>query len=129
MALKIAEVAAPKDEKLNLRRKHVTDRDETQQDVDKRTGKAVAEWKAMPNHLKVHEHDRPRIRLAVNPDGKSELKRLIRRAATLHKVDPVYFEDATDSQGRAVVTYTVGPQPTAEEKAARKAAKEAAKTS
>lgn len=110
MALKIAELAAPVDEELKVRKPHVTERDETQMDVDARTGKAAAAWKDMPNHLKVPEHNRPRVRLAVDPDDKSELKRIIRRAATLHKVDPVYFEDATDDKGRAVVTFTVGPK-------------------
>jgi hypothetical protein len=54
---------------------------------------------------------RPTHRYQVPNDDKSELKRMIRRACVLHKVDPIWYVDSKpDDAGNIVVKFTVGPK-------------------
>jgi hypothetical protein len=87
-------------------------RGEDQQAIDAELGKTVKAYTAKGGPATA-EASRPRVAFAVAPEDKSELKGMIRRAATLHKVEPVFFEDGTDdATGEVVVTLTVGPKPT-----------------
>jgi hypothetical protein len=96
---------------VKLATKHSRDRDEDQTAIDAELGKTVAAY-VKAGGDKVSEDKRPRVAFAVAPDDKASLKGLIRRAATLHKVAPVFFEDtADDATGEIVVTLTVGPPP------------------
>ncbi len=94
--------------------KHSRDRGEDQAAIDAELGKTVQAYlKASGNGtISVPEDKRPRVAFAVAPTDRAELKGFIRRAATLHKVSPVFFEDTTDAEtGEVVVTLTVGPPP------------------
>lgn len=96
-----------------LVRSHSRDRDEDQKAIDEELATTVKAWlngKPVAEAAKVPADRRPRVAFAVAPDDKAALKRMIRRAATLHKVTPVFFEDQTDEKtGEVVVTLTVGP--------------------
>ena len=114
--MKITTRTAPVDEKLAVRRQDRT-RNEDQVAVDGELGKTVAAYKQAGGE-KVPELKRPRVRFAVAPDDAQELKSMIRRAANLHKVAPVFFEDGSDeATGEKIVTLTVGPKPPKKEKA------------
>jgi hypothetical protein len=53
---------------------------------------------------------RPTHRYQVPNGDKSELKRMIRRACVLHKVDPIWYKDSKpDDAGNLIVKFTVGP--------------------
>jgi hypothetical protein len=100
---------APADVKLS--QAHSRDRNEDQQAIDAELATCVKAYteKGGPKHP---ADRRPRVAFAVAPKDKAELKGMIRRACTLHKVAPVWFEDITDeATGEVVVTLTVGPQP------------------
>lgn len=81
------------------------ERDEFQRQVDGNVAElknatATAGWPA---------HDSTKLfrRYVVAADDKAELKSVIRRAGTLHKVDPVFYKDATTEAGHAVVKFHV----------------------
>lgn len=80
-------------------------RDEFQQAIDKdvetlKTATAKAKWP---------EHDARKLfhRYVVGADDVSELKRVIRRAATLHKLEPVFYKDAKTEAGHIAVKFHV----------------------
>lgn len=107
--MKISTVAVSPEEDLKLRTQN-RERDATQVELDGIVGGVAATWREMAKDpATVPELQRPRGRIAVSPDDKVEAKSRLRRAGTLHKVAVVFFEDAKDGKGNAVVTFTVGP--------------------
>jgi hypothetical protein len=80
-------------------------RDEFQKQVDKdvatlKHNTATAAWpKADPAKLFQ--------RYVVGTDDKPELKRVIRRACALHKVEPSFYKDAKTEAGHVVVKFHV----------------------
>jgi hypothetical protein len=75
-----------------------------------------------PGKAKVAEVNRPKARYHVAPDDKNAFKDILRRAATLHKVEAVFLypldadghptsrEPVDEGTGKAAVTVTVGPR-------------------
>lgn len=79
------------------------ERDEFQQQVDKdvaalKRNTAAAKWpKHDPKHL---------FQLyVVGSDDKAALKAVIRRAATLHRVEPVFYKEVKTEAGHLVVKF------------------------
>jgi len=109
--MKLTQVAVSQDEDLKLRTQN-RDRDDTQVELDKIVAALAATWKGMAeNPSTVPPASRPRDRVAVAPDDRTEAKSRLRRAATAAKVGVAFFEDAEVTQGRAVITFTVTAPP------------------
>jgi len=90
-------------EQTELSEGHV--RDDFQQAVDKdvsalKTATATAKW---PDHNPGKLYHR----YVVGSDDRAALKAVIRRAATLHKVAPVFYKDAKTEAGHIVVKFHV----------------------
>ena len=86
------------------------ERDDDQKGIDATVGEMVAGYNALGGKDS-QVTARPTHRYQVPNDDKSELKRMIRRAAVLHKVDPVWYKDSKpDDAGNIVVKFTVGPK-------------------
>lgn len=113
MALTVTQPTTPDtQEKLSTGRSR--ERDETQVMIDGIYGELVAEWDkaGKPEPGKSN----PFRRLAVAKADVSELKSMIRRAATLHKVAPVYWKDAKNDDGTVTVKFgaqVIPPKPNA----------------
>ena len=106
MAIKIKDAAGPDTQTKISTRSH--DRDEDQLAMDARVKALVTEWTAAG---KPAQEQAPYRRLTVAKDDRSELKRQIRRATVLAKVDPLYWDDTKpNEQGEVTVKFTVGPQ-------------------
>jgi hypothetical protein len=125
------------DEKLATATKS-RERDEFQKEMDAEIAALVKGWLAAEdpqNKVKaedrkppedgkatVTEGKRPKARYHVAPDDKSAFKDVLRRAATLHKVEAVFLypldadghpttrEPVDAKTGKAAVTLTVGPR-------------------
>lgn len=114
------------DEKLHTSDKS-RERDEFQKEMDAEVKTLVDQWLAAEKitdgkvpeagKAKVAEVARPKTRYHVSPDDKSAFKDVLRRAATLHKVEVVFLypdgmsrEPVDEKTGRAAVTVTVGPR-------------------
>lgn len=96
------------------------ERDETQKNLDAEIGGLVAEWNKAAESKKVKrdtiaEAARPRKRFYVDPEHKSELKRMLRRSGVLHKVEIVFMypkgktTELVNDKGLSVITLTAGP--------------------
>lgn len=84
-------------------------RNDDQKAIDAELGKTVAAYQKA-GAGKTPVESRPRVAFAVAPEDKTELKGMVRRAANLHKVTPLFFTDTPDEEtGEVVVTLTVGP--------------------
>jgi hypothetical protein len=102
MALTVTQPTTP-DTQEELSTGRSRERDETQVMIDGIYGELVAEWDkaGKPEPGKGN----PFRRLAVAKADVSELKSMIRRAATLHKVAPVYWKDAKNDDGTVTVKF------------------------
>lgn len=109
MGIKIAEPTTAEDAQTTLAtRSH--DRDDDQKGIDATVAGMVKSYTGAGGE-KVAPAARPSHRYQVPKADRPELKRMIRRACVLAKVDPVWYVDSKpDAQGNIIVKFTVGPQ-------------------
>jgi hypothetical protein len=111
--MELAKIEVKPDEELKAAKTQDRTRDDTQKEVDTEVEATVKAWDAMKgaaHRATVPVDKRPRLRFAS--DNRTELLRVIRRAATLHKVAPHFYAHAEDAKGRHVVTFTLdNPKP------------------
>lgn len=85
------------------------ERDETQTAIDNAVKEMVAKWHEAG---KPEPHsDRPSKRYVVVKEDRTPLKGMIRRAATLHKVEAILFKDHVNEDGTVAVKFTIGDKP------------------
>jgi hypothetical protein len=106
VAIKIAEATTPDtQDEVSTKSRF---RDDDQKDMDTRVAALKADWEAAG---KPEQKKAPFRRLTVTKDDRPELKRLIRRAAVLASVEPLYWKDTKpNSDGMVTVKFTVGPR-------------------
>lgn len=78
-------------------------RDEFQQQVDADT--AALKHKTATAGWPAHDPKKLFNRYVVGKEDVGELKRVVRRAATLHKVEPSFYKNATTEAGHVVVKF------------------------
>jgi hypothetical protein len=83
-------------------------RDEFQVKVDDEMGRLVKAWTeaGRPGHDKA-----PNKRYRVAKTDRAEMKDVIRRAASLHKVAVSWFKDKVNEDGTVSIKFTVTPIP------------------
>lgn len=98
-----------------VRSGRATERDENQLLLDGMVGELKAEWEAKGKPTLNVLRTKPGFKAAgkrsivVSGDDKSTAKAMIRRAATLHKVTPVFANDKVNDDGTVRIKWTVGP--------------------
>jgi hypothetical protein len=120
MALTIAAVPVDETEEDEVRAGRATGRDENQVMLDNMTGELADAWRA----LGADDAHRPTLdtlrtkagfkraakrSVTVAADDLAEVRKMIRRAATLHKVTPIFANNKTNEDGTVRVKWTVGP--------------------
>jgi hypothetical protein len=127
-AIEITKSEVPEDEELIVVQKN-RDRDDFQKEMDAEVKTLVDGWLlaegitdgTIPAEGKatLAENQRPKVRYHVNPKEKGPFKEVLRRAATLHKVEVVFLypkgmhtEPVNERTGKAGVVVTVGPRST-----------------
>jgi hypothetical protein len=106
VAIKIAEASGEDTQTTIVTRTH--DRDEDQTAMDKRVAGLVKRWTEAG---KPAQATAPFLRLTVPKEQRSAVKKLIRRATVLAKVEPLYWQDTKpNSDGEITVKFTVGPK-------------------
>lgn len=103
-----------------VRAGRATERDDNQVMIDNLTGELAEAWRATGDddskrtkldvlRTKAGFKKAAKRSITVAGDDRSEAKRLIRRACTLHKVTPVYANDKVNEDGTVRIKWTVGP--------------------
>jgi hypothetical protein len=83
-----------------------SDRDEDQIEMDKRVAAIVQEWEAAGKPA--HGKGNPFRRISVPKDQRSDVKKIIRRATVLAKVDPAWWKDSKPNDaGRVTIKFGV----------------------
>jgi hypothetical protein len=104
MAVTLLEEAEVAQDEIRAR---TSERDEDQLQIDTEVKNLHAAWDKAKRPAPGPKA--PYSRYVVPKDDRAELKNMIRRAARLHKVNPVFFKDAVTPSGNYQVKFNLAP--------------------